>query len=245
MPSKLALIVHHILWTLTLSSGGPSTRKRWAVVLRTTPTLRPRELPCPPGPWTKMFKNAAAAVPSTRSSSVLSYVSGDTPPSCPPSPFCCVVVMVLTSVGSEMNRASVEASMKQATAGLGDASRQRMLVADMPANATPARVCPRRRRRCSTRPRPQPRSPMQPMPALVAHLHGAMNVPPPRSSGLLYFGRLPPLDAERYPLPCPPSSATPGTQHPSNSRPPKPNTLAFLPNRAPPPLGLLMEDVFF
>ena len=92
--------------------------------------------------------------------------------------------------------------MKQATAGLGDASRRTMLVADMPTNATPARACPRRRRRCSTLPRPRPRSPMPSMPALVAYFHGVMDVPPPRSSGLSYFGRrLPLLDAERYPAP--------------------------------------------
>ena len=68
----------------------------------------------------------------------LSYLSGSgsTPPPVPPLPS--VVTMVPASARSETNRASVEASMMQATAGLGNASRRTMLVADMPADAAPA-----------------------------------------------------------------------------------------------------------
>ena len=66
----------------------------------------------------------------------LSYLSGNTPPPIPP--LLSVVTMVPASARSETNRASVEASMMQATAGLGNASRRTMLVADMPADAAPA-----------------------------------------------------------------------------------------------------------
>ena len=51
----------------------------------------------------------------------LSYLSSDTPPPIPPP--LSVVTMVPASARSESNRASVDASMMQATAGLGDASQ--------------------------------------------------------------------------------------------------------------------------
>ena len=66
----------------------------------------------------------------------LSYLSGNTPPPIPP--LLSVVTMVPASARSETNRASVEASVMQATAGLGDASRRTMLAAHMPVDAAPA-----------------------------------------------------------------------------------------------------------
>ena len=46
--------------------------------------------------------------------------------------------MVPASARSETNQALVKAKMMHTTAGLGDASRRMMLVANMPAGAAPA-----------------------------------------------------------------------------------------------------------
>ena len=62
----------------------------------------------------------------------------DIPPPVPPPPS--VVAMVPSSARSESNRASIEATMMQATAGLGDASRRTMLAADVPRAGVPSQA---------------------------------------------------------------------------------------------------------
>ena len=114
--AKVADVVHLLG---TSRSGGPSPRA-----------------PLPPKSLDDDDKGRSGG--SSLDDEFLSYLSGsgNIPPPVPPPPS--AVAMVPASARTESNRASVEASMMMhATAGLGNALRRTMLVADIPADAAP------------------------------------------------------------------------------------------------------------
>jgi hypothetical protein len=87
-------------------------------------------------PQAKMADAVEAGARRSKEEVGLRTLEPPLPPPVPPPPS--VVAMVPASARPETNRASVETKMMHATAGLGDASRRAMLVADMPADAAPA-----------------------------------------------------------------------------------------------------------
>jgi hypothetical protein len=107
-----------------------------AVSRCTSDNSHPSMLSAPLPPKSLCYDDEELSGDSSIDDVFLNYLSGDTPPPVPIHPS--VVAMVPASAGSETNRVSVEASMKQSTAGLGDASRRTMLVADMPADTVHA-----------------------------------------------------------------------------------------------------------
>jgi hypothetical protein len=177
----------------------------------------------------------------------LSYLSGSgsTPPPIPPLPS--VVTMVPASARSVNNRASVEASMMQVTAGLGDASRRTMLAADVPVDAAPAD-------RAGVDSQAQALLDTAEDEAEIADaVDAGARRPSLRVDGL---GRsLPQEAAGRRTSDDPPPSTPSATLPPKSRHPwnPAPSALAALhaqyadipPLPSAPPLELLMEEGFF
>jgi len=130
----------------------------------------------------------------------LSYISGDIP--VPPLPS--VVAMAPAPARSETNRASVDASMMHATAGLVTSEAAAKIADAVDAGDR----------------RPSPRGIALGSRSIPQEAMGrrTSNDPPPR----------------RRAQPRPPSPAVPGTQRPPPSRPRTPNTPTFLPCRALP-----------